>query len=168
MLSAKDLVSNLFHGTTFHEELAGNFKKLCFNHFGYKFVNDLQEVYQHFTFSCYTIFEDSSTYEEDHCYLTARDFAHFAKPTTFGLGKKEGLVIETILDGWVQAPNRNVQLEKLRVKEMKIHGYGKSWSDSQFESQLKENVYAGLKIPRNSMLKLLSENDMNSVIEKQC
>jgi len=166
MIPAKYLVSNLFHGVISFEDVIKNFQDLFYDKLNYRHINSFQQTQQPFSFTYSIIFDDYSSYENSSIYVVATDYAHFAKPLILGIGKKEGLIVEADVKGWIKTSSIKESIRKLILNNMKIIGYGKLWDTSPTETQLRESIYKKLKIPRRVKLKTLSEDQMKKAVEK--
>jgi hypothetical protein len=155
----------MFHGPASYADLIRDFRELCLEHLGYEFIRNLQDTGQILFFDRTMNWNDHSKSEENFLYVEAKDYSHFKKPTILGLNR-EGLLIETNLDGWTESASRILQIKKLRVDDFKIHGYGKTWGNSQADSQLEDEIRDALLIPRNYKLRLLTEEYMREAVER--
>jgi len=153
----KNPAHDVFHSQSYLD-IANNFKTLCLDNLGYEFVKNYNEVYSllNFNYSDYSVPDRAFI-----PYVIAKDCGHFRKPS---LIRREGLVIETDLEGWLKPEGKKISLRKLELKNFKIHGYGKSWEGSNEDSKLECCVRKGLAIPMMSKLEVLSEELMQKAI----
>jgi hypothetical protein len=166
MIPAKYLISNLFRGVTSLGDLIKNFQNLCYDNLNYRHINSFQQVQTPLSFTYSIIFDDSSSYGNSSIYVIATDYAHFAKTLILGIGKKDGLVVEAGVEGWISHSSMKESIKKLQLNNMRIFGYGKLWDTSPTETQLRESIYKKLKIPKRVKLKILSEDQIKKAVEK--
>lgn len=153
MVPTKYIVSNLFHGTASVRDLMDNASELSFV-LGYK---------NHRTHQNFCGIVKQKQPDDNRFYIEGTDYAHFYKPSLLGICKGEGLVIESKIGGLIGKAIKK-SIEKIPIKELKFHGYGRLWNVSKVPSHLDQRIRERLEVPACFMLRELKEEDMIKVV----